>query len=82
MTEIPHEIVVSLQICEQLRQPFFPLVIGGDESFHPEWVYVAYFVDIDCPVYTGTYVIIGSDDIGDLQSGDIERLAGRIAVTE
>ena len=75
--KLPHVEVIGVQILDELVQPLFPFVVsrlGGD---YPERIDIAHLIVVDGPVDFRPTVGIGTDDVRNLQSGDIERLAGR-----
>ena len=74
--ETSQVVIVIEQVPFQFFQPFFPFVIGGYQSFHSEWIYVADFVHIDGFVYLLAYIGISGHDVGNLDSCQVERLAG------
>ena len=80
--ETPQVIIIIEQIPFQFFQPFFPFIIGGYQSFYSEWIYVADFVYIDGFVYLLAYIGISGHDVGNLDSCQVERLAGEMQVTE
>lgn len=68
--------VVGVEVGQQLVEPFAALVVGGDGGDDAEGIDVAHLVVVDGAVYAGTEGVVGTDDVGYLQSGDIEGLAG------
>ena len=73
-----HPIVVR-KVFPQPVEPLLAPIIRGHQRLHAERIDVAHLVVIDRAVDSGPHVGIGRDDIGDLHSGQIERLAGRVA---
>ena len=62
-----------------MGEPFLSVVVGGDGGDHSEWIHVADLIDVDGFVYSGACLLVGGDDVGYLQSGDVEGFAGRYA---
>ena len=66
--------IVLVEILVQVVEPFLTLVVGSLESDDTEWIDIANLVDIDGAVDAAAQCCIRTDDVGNLESGDIERL--------
>ena len=66
------------EILAELVDPVFALVVGGHEGHGPKGVEVAHLVDIDGAVQSAAPLGVGADDVSRLQTGDVERLRGRV----
>ena len=77
MEEGAEGLVVVVDITTQGIEPLLTFVVSGDKGQHAEGIDITYLVDVECLVDLRLPFSIFCDDDGDLQSGDIERLAGR-----
>ena len=66
--------VILPQVFPQSIEPLTTIVISRYRSDNAERIDIAHFVDIDGAVDTTAYLLVSRNDIGDLQSGKIERL--------
>ena len=73
------EEIVGVDILEQLVEPFPALVVCGDGGYDAEGVHVAHLVDVYRLVDALAPFLVLNDDIGNLQSGNVESLAWRYA---
>ena len=76
--EIAQRLVVLPQIAVQLVYPLLALVVCRHEGHRAEGVEVAHLVDVDGAVQPAARGSVGADDVGRLQSGDVERLRRRV----
>lgn len=74
--------VISPQVFPQGIEPLSTLVVSRCRSDHAERIDVAHFVDIDGTVDAAAYLLIGRDDIGDLQPAMLNALLGETQVTD
>ena len=66
-----------MDITVEFVQPFFSVVVGGDEAFCGEGVEGGEFVGFKGLVYFVPGFLIGSKDVGNLQSCQVECFTGR-----
>ena len=74
--------VILPQVFPQSIEPCTAFIVSGYRGDNAERINVAHFVDVDGAVDTAAYPFIGSDDVGDLQSGKVNALLGETQVTE
>ena len=67
-------LIVIVEILVQVVEPFLTLVVGSLESDDTEWIDIANLVDIDGTVDAAAQCCIRTDDVGNLESGDLARL--------
>ena len=79
LTVVLEEEIVAVDILEQLIEPFLSLVVCGDGGNHAKRIHVAHLVDVYRLVDALSPLVVLHDDVGNLQSGDVERLAWRYA---
>ena len=68
------ELVILGDIFSEFRKPILRLFVGCDGSDHAEGIDIAHLVDIDGAVDAAAQRRVGTYDVGDLQTCDIERL--------
>ena len=65
-------LIVLVEILVQFVEPFLTLVVGSLESDDSERIDIANLVDIDGAVDAAAQCCIRTDDVGNLESGNIE----------
>ena len=72
--ELLYCLIVLVEILVQFVEPFLTLVVGSLKSDDTERIDITYFVDVDGTVDAAAQCCIRTDDVGNLESGNIERL--------
>ena len=73
--EVAQVFVVLPQVFFQFVQPFAAFVVSCDQGFDCKGIQCVEFVIDELPVDFPAYLGIGGDDVGCLQTGDVEGLA-------
>ena len=75
--EVAQVFVVLPQVFFQFVQPLAAFVVGCDQGLDRKGVQCVEFVIDELPVDFPAHLGIGGDDVGRLQTGDVEGLARR-----